>query len=125
MICPKWLVQSSAVGVVAVAVVAVPLWIASPPSEEEGGEEVVRIRIVVPGPEGAEEARSWKEKEKQKLKARARAEEVRERNRRAREVRTHLYELTEGPHCPVEVRREAEKEIWKSLEEARTGVEKR
>ena len=124
MICPKWLVQSSAVGVVAVAVVAVPLWIASPPSQETP-EEVVRIRIVVPGPDQEEGSRTLNVKEKKKLKAHAEAEAVKERNRRAREVRMHLYELYEGPHCPVEVRREAEEVIWESLEEARRGVERR
>lgn len=31
MICPRWLVQSSSIGVVAASVVAIPLWILSPP----------------------------------------------------------------------------------------------
>lgn len=115
MICPRWLVQSSAAGVVGVALIAMPLWM----TPEEG------VKIQRTAYQGVEvqlaqgptlEERIYEERLYQERRRRA---HLAERNRRAGEVRTHLYELYDGPQCPLRVELLAPE----ALEEARSIVE--
>ena len=93
MICPRWLVQSSAAGVVGVALIAIPLSMTYTPEEQNQYQEFhsqnVEIRPVIRSSVNQRDG-------VHKLT-------IEERNLRAQQVRYHLYELYEGPHCPAEV----------------------
>jgi hypothetical protein len=116
MICPRWLVQSSAAGVVVCAFMAVPFFVAPPepvvaspgtltePPRAVTGETVVKVR----------------HHQIKEVKPSDRQTDLDQRNARAKEVRTHLYELYDGPKCPTAVKGQEPE----ALQEARKAVEK-
>jgi hypothetical protein len=134
MICPRWLVQSSAASVVLGVLIAAPMWAAPrPPAEAatlmEGPPDRVRVVEVISDEvvhsEESIDVRSEKELTKQVVvgptkvlqKREARRTHLRHRDLRAEEVRNHLREIY--PQCPTVVR-PAEPEAMK---EARSAVE--
>lgn len=75
MMCPRWLVQSSAIGVVATAAIAVPLWWVSPPVdgeragvEELGALDETRIALYEPHHRGREvEWEAWEVRDEREV----------------------------------------------------------
>ena len=97
MICPKWLVQSSALGVVGVALVAVPFWMSV---EAEDSSEEPRFQQTSLQQEHDIDSPRVVERAMDSTETAHRSAGQAVRNVRARQVRGHLVDTYEGPTCP-------------------------
>lgn len=99
MICPRWLVQSSAAGVVGVALIAVPFWMDAAP---DAGADEVRLQqtSLDQAPEVDSDAARIMDRAVESTEDAHRSAGQAVRNVRARQVRHHLVETYRGPTCP-------------------------
>ena len=103
MICPKWLVQTSAAGVVGIALVALPVWAASTANDRAPQPAIEHISTHYVDYSAQTNATDNARRSARIIYHTAR--QSAQKTDRG-QVRTHLYyfETKKGPHCPVRLK---------------------
>ncbi len=124
MICPKWLVQSSAVGAFSAVLIAVPLWMSAEEatSADEPSVESTSVYQIKNSPSAATSPAIQRAKQNTQQAQNEAQKAVEEAG--VYRMRYYLIDGYQGPRCPVRLQvYEAHPETSEALNRARTIVE--